>query len=285
MEPKLGAWDTALRDRAMDYAAQGVRVFPCVPDGKTPLTRNGFHDATTDFAVIADWWDRHPRANIATPTGAPGFDVLDVDVRPNGTGWASFHQANQAGLLDGWLRAVRTPSVGLHLHYPGTAQRNGSISGHHLDFRSHGGYVLLPPSQVTAETYTGGYSLLRSQDGPGRTLDWAALTALLAPPPPAPAGPTPAMRSRPGVDATEYLAGHVARQPEGNRDNALFWAACRAAEAHIPDPEPLVTAAIHAGLPEHQARRTVRSAYDTIARQPTRCTPAVLAAPPPARAR
>jgi hypothetical protein len=63
-----------------------------------------------------------------------------------------------------------------------------------------------------------------------------------------------------------WLAAHVARQLEGNRDNALFWAACRAAEAGTPDLTPLVDAAVSAGLPEVQARRTVRSARDTIAR-------------------
>ena len=67
-------------------------------------------------------------------------------MRPDGSGWAAFNKAQRAGLLDGWVRAVETPSGGLHLHYPGTDQRNGSLRGQHLDFRGAGGYVLLPPS-------------------------------------------------------------------------------------------------------------------------------------------
>lgn len=65
-----------LKDHALAYAANGIPVFPCVPGGKVPLTRNGFHDASTDAFVVAAWWSTTPQANIATPTGAPGIDVL-----------------------------------------------------------------------------------------------------------------------------------------------------------------------------------------------------------------
>ena len=65
-----------------------------------------FHDATLDPDTVRAWWTARPEANIATPTGAPGFDVLDVDVRPDGTGWQASDAIKRAGLLDGWLRAV-----------------------------------------------------------------------------------------------------------------------------------------------------------------------------------
>lgn len=268
MKPNAGNGNPTLGDRALTYAAHGVPVFPCVPGGKTPLTHNGFHDATKDPDAITALWTRYPNANIATPTGAPGIDVLDVDVRPNGSGWAAFNKAKRAGLLHGWLRPVETPSGGLHLHYPGTAQRNGSIRGQHLDFRGDGGYVLLPPSLGQTKTYSRRYTVLRNRPGPGEPLDWAAVTALLEPATPARKSP-----SSIGRNTVEWLAAHVARQVEGNRDNALFWAACRAAEAPDLDPAPLIAAAVQAGLPEQQARRTVRSAYDTINRQPRECAP------------
>ena len=43
----------------------------------------------------------------------------------------------------------RTPSGGLHAYFTGTSQRNGHLPGQHLDFRSAGGYVLVPPSRST----------------------------------------------------------------------------------------------------------------------------------------
>ncbi len=247
--------------RALAYASQGIPVFPCQPGGKTPITAKGFHDASTEGVQIERWWGRTPMANIAMPTGAPGFDVLDVDVRAAGSGWAAFHQARRAGLTDGWLRVISTPSGGLHLHYPGSDQRNGCLRGMHLDFRGRGGYVLLPPSRVQTATYEASYGLACEQPGQGQRLDWTGIRQLLLPPSPE-RGPRSVTDAIGGV---EHLAAHVARQPEGNRNNALFWAACRNAEAGRTDPEPLVAAGISTGLPEQQARRTVRSAYETVA--------------------
>lgn len=252
-----------LRDRALAYASAGVPVFPCVPGGKNPMTANGFHDATVDLDQIRAWWAERPQANIATPTGAPGFDVLDVDVRADGDGWRAFRLAKEAGLIDGWTRAVQTPSGGLHLHYPGTDQRNGSLRGLHVDFRGAGGYVLLPPSLGQTKTYSRRYETYWTRPGPGRPLNWSAVVDLLAPTQ-APERAGRPVAARDGVDPTPALAAHVARQPEGNRDNALFWAACRAAEAGVRNFEPLVAAAVSAGLTEREAVPTVLSAQRTI---------------------
>lgn len=268
-----------LRDRALAYAASGVPVFPCVPGGKTPLTANGFHDATTDADRIRRWWSVRRSANIASPTGAPGFDVLDVDVRPDGNGWHAFHRAQVAGLLDGWVRAVLTPSGGLHLHYPGTDQRNGSLRGLHVDFRATGGYVLLPPSFGQTKDYSRDYQLISTRPGPGRPLDWSAVVDLLTPAPVRDGAGRGVGHQRDGADPTPALAAHVARQSEGNRDNALFWAACRAAEAGVQDFEPLVAAAVSAGLTEREAARTVLSAQRTIDGAPTRTAADVRPAP------
>lgn len=252
-----------LRDRAIAYASAGIPIFPCVPGGKTPITPNGFHDATVDLDRIRRWWTERPQANIATPTGAPGFDVLDVDVRADGAGWPAFRRAKEAGLLDGWTRAIQTPSGGLHLHYPGTDQRNGSLRGLHVDFRGTGGYVLLPPSLGQTKTYSRRYETYWTRPGLGRPLDWSAVVDLLGPTQ-APERANRPVLARDGVDPTAALAAHVARQPEGNRDNALFWAACRAAEAGVRDFEPLLAAAVSAGLTEREAARTVLSAQRTV---------------------
>ena len=84
---------------------------------------------------------------------------------------------------------MRTPSGGLHAYFRGSDQRNGHLPAHHLDFRSRGGYVLAPPSQVDGKPY----QLIRTLNADG-ALDWAAVTALLRTPAadrPAPAAPSP----------------------------------------------------------------------------------------------
>ena len=54
---------------ALDYAARGLPVFPCVPRGKTPAIARGFHAATTNPATIRRYWT-DPDRNIGIPTGA-----------------------------------------------------------------------------------------------------------------------------------------------------------------------------------------------------------------------
>jgi hypothetical protein len=67
------------------------------------------------------------------------------------------------------------------------------------------------------------------------------------------------------------LTGFVERLPDGNRNNGLFWAACRAAEAGQLDGcrDQLIAAALITGLPEHAARATINSADITIANSST----------------
>src|SRR5689334_4913586 len=66
------------------YASIGFSIFPlfgmhngrctCGKDcgknaGKHPITKHGFLEATKDPANIAEWWRKHPQANIGLPTG------------------------------------------------------------------------------------------------------------------------------------------------------------------------------------------------------------------------
>jgi Bifunctional DNA primase/polymerase, N-terminal len=41
---------------ALGYAWQGIPVFPCDPNDKTPCCMRGFHAATTDENQIRTWW-------------------------------------------------------------------------------------------------------------------------------------------------------------------------------------------------------------------------------------
>ena len=124
--------------RALAYARRGWPVFPCRPGRKEPDTPHGFKDATTDPARITAWWTAVPGRNVAIATGAPGPDVLDVDVRPGGNGYQALRRLSRAGLLAAPAAAVATPSGGLHLYYPGTGQASGRLPGCHLDFKAAG---------------------------------------------------------------------------------------------------------------------------------------------------
>src|SRR5438552_2835276 len=126
---------------ALQYARAGWLVFPCSPGEKVPATRHGFLDATTDPDQITWWWTRHPDRNVAIATGTPGPDVLDVDVRETGSGFAAFGRLRREGRLDGANAYIRTPSGGLHAHFTGSGQGNGRLPGPRLDVPSQGGHA------------------------------------------------------------------------------------------------------------------------------------------------
>jgi hypothetical protein len=242
--------------QALAYAARGWPVFPCRPGSKAPDTSHGFKDATTDPAVIRAWWSASPARNVAIATGAPGPDVLDVDVKPDGDGFAAFNRLKRAGLLTGAQALVRTRSGGLHAYYAGTRQPSGRLVRHFLDLKAAGGYVLAPPSFVEADDTgpAGMYELLDQRPGTAG-LNWQAVRQLLDPP----RRGRPVMpRNGASADAGR-LAEWVAALPEGNRNSGLYWAARRAADEGL-DLDALVPAATTAGLSETEARRTIDSA-------------------------
>ena len=247
--------DPALR-QALAYARRGWPVFPCQPGRKVPATRHGCKDATTDEQQITSWFGRHPGRNVAIATGAPGPDVLDVDVHgPAGNGYAALGRLHCAGLLEDAYGYVRTPSGGLHIYFTGTDQHCGHLAGHHVDFRSQGGYVLAPPSQVDGHLYL-------PWGTPGRqgTLSWERVCRAL---PSQPQRQRTDPRPAPDRDL-DTLARWLARQPEGNRNAGLYWAANRALEADpAADLSPLADAARRAGLGDQEISRTLDSARRT----------------------
>lgn len=215
---------TGLLEAALAYAARGWPVFPCAPGSKVPAVKGGrgVLDATTDPAQIRAWWDTWPTANVAIATGAPGPDVLDVDVKDDGgyTGYAAFKEAAQAGLTTAAGAYVETPSGGMHAYYQGTSQRNGSIRKRHVDFRSAGGYVVAPPSIVDGKPY----KVLLEDGTATAAIDWGAIRALLDPPPDPPAFTQPSQDtpaqpagSRPGDQWAAATTWDQILQPAGWR--------------------------------------------------------------------
>jgi hypothetical protein len=210
-----------LLDAALGYAARGWPVFPCAPGSKTPAIRGGrgVLDATTDGAQIRAWWTATPDANIGIATGTPGPDVIDVDVKPDGSGWEAFTDLILTGVISGADGYITTPSGGMHAYYAGSAQRNGSIRKARIDFRGTGGYVLAPPSIVGKP-----YVLRNVADTLTTAVDWPAIRAVLDPPPdPQPfrqpardqRGQAPAGQLRPGDDWAAQTAWPEILRPHG----------------------------------------------------------------------
>ena len=245
-------------EAAHRYADHGWFVFPTAPGSKIPVTEHGYLDATTAHKVIQLWWRSEPAANVAIATGAPGPDVLVVDKKGDRSGFPAWNALKQAGLTGEPQAVIRTPSGGLHAYYRGTTQRNGHLPAHLIDFRSTGGYVVTAPSQVGGRPYA-----VVSKQASAATFDWSAARAHLDPQQerqPQQAPQHDAGRPR----DVSHLAGWLASQGEGNRNEGLFWAANRAIEAGDTETLGLLAeAARTAGLDAREIDRTIRSAQQT----------------------
>lgn len=138
----------ALTRAALWYAAAGLAVFPCAVGGKTPLTRHGFLDASTDEEQVRRWWTTHPGANIGLPTGH-AFDVFDID---GPAGLLAVGRVADAGGFPVILAQVITPR-GRHYYVPVSGHGNKAGVLELVDYRGAGGYVIAPPSRTPDGTY------------------------------------------------------------------------------------------------------------------------------------
>lgn len=132
-----------LHAMAQAYAAAGIPVFPCQAGGKKPVTDNGFHDATTSIDIINQWWSENNAYNLAICPANTGLFVIDID------------PGADLSLLQKLppTYTVRTPRSGYHLYYEGTGRTSAGKLAAHVDTRSIGGYVLVPPSCVDGKLY------------------------------------------------------------------------------------------------------------------------------------
>jgi hypothetical protein len=251
---------------ALELAAAGWPVFPCIPTGeraKAPLVEHGHLEGTTDSDQIRAWWRRWPNGLIGARV-PDVFAVLDIDPRNGGS-------LNDLERLAGPLPATLTAwsgrdDGGRHLYYLRPA---GELTSCRLpigiDLKVGGrGYCIMPPSihPATGLPYSWHESPTTPtaipKPYPSAVSLSSGLRELLRPPP----------RVRPprgeAVDPGGLIRT-VAAAEIGNRNNALHWAACRAAESGTLDEleDELIATAVEAGEIESSARRTVHSARRT----------------------
>jgi hypothetical protein len=180
------------------------------------------------------------------------------------SGFSAFERARRAQLVGGWAALVRTPSGGIHTYYPATpdrSQQSWQAPRVHIDFRGDGGYIIAPPSTIRTKVGQAGYSVIATGTRAASSIDAERLHAFLDPVP----APSNSPQRQQRIDMSG-LASWVAAREEGQRNGALFWAACRATEHGLTTEEIhaiLGPAAQHAGLPAREIAATLRSAGRT----------------------
>ncbi len=229
----------------------GWAVFPCsVTKAPAIPGPGGYKHATKDPDEIKALWRRHPAPLIGVATGSvSGIWVLDIDVKhQEAVDW--WHLAHPRLLP---TRAFRTRSGGVHCYFHSGEGIGNSTSRpvRGIDVRGDGGYVI--------HWFAAGLECLdHSPPAP-----WPAwLRRAVAPP----VAPATAGRVAWQGDADAGLRGlldKLAGAAEGERNDLLFWAACRLFGKGLKAGEVealLVPIAVSTGLADPEARRTITSA-------------------------
>ncbi len=277
----------ALLRPALALAARGWHVFPCIPGGKRPALRGNWQDhATADPDQVRAWWAR-TAYNIGVSCGPSGLVVIDLDTPRTGQpGDSSAAESGTDALaaLCGQhgqpyplpTYAVDTPSGGCHLYYAapsGRIRNSASRLGPLVDVRAGGGYVIGKDSRVGGRAYTA-----RDERTPVLLPAWIA--DLLCGNRSATVGESAAVhRGAPGsayaVAALREESRLVATARPGTRNDTLNRAAFSLGQLVAAGLLPplavttaLATAAVHAGLPVEEARRTIRSGMTAGTRRP-----------------
>ena len=210
---------------ATSYGAVGWHCFPLVPGGKRPLYRGWQRAAATERGVLEHMF-RDVARNVGIVTGVT-FDVFDIEAA-HLPALAASMRANGHSLP---LTPVAvTGRGGLHVFTALTGAagtRRLYLDGVHVgELKSAGGFIVAAPS-VTERQYA--WKFAPAGMAVAAAPDW--LLALVAPKPAF--ADRPVRRAQNVTEAQqrlEALAQYVARSGEGERNEVLFWAACRALE-------------------------------------------------------
>jgi len=129
----------------------GWHVFPLAPGRKTPVTTNGFKDATSDVTTALTRFS-HGRLNIGIATGMSKLVVVDGDGEA-GDVWLANAQDTYG--IPGTF-TVRTRSGGYHYYFKAPEGIEIKCSAGRIapgiDIRAEGGYVVGPTSRVDADS-------------------------------------------------------------------------------------------------------------------------------------
>ena len=138
---------------ALIYASKGWKVFPVTPNQKRPLTAlapQGYKNATSDPAIIEQWWTEYPTANIGLNLAASGLVCVDVDSYKEDCAFGSLKETHE---LPETL-SQRSARGGTHYLFksPTDAEYPG-ILGAGIDVK-YKGYILLTPSTFDEGVYS-----------------------------------------------------------------------------------------------------------------------------------
>lgn len=142
--------DMGVMSWALYYASLGLRVVRIEPGKKKPLDTEWQHKATTDPAVIGDWWKGGAPYGVGIAAGPEsGFFAIDIDPKAGGHELLYDWERMYGELPPGPRTITGGHEDGRHIYFAWDDRlanvRQGKL-GDGVDIRIGGGQVLAEPS-------------------------------------------------------------------------------------------------------------------------------------------
>lgn len=137
-----------------NYIDKGLKIFPIVPNGKTPMIEKWQEDCSCDFFQILYWFNECPDCNWGLPATENGLFILDLDRHdPEKDGVENFNKLlNNLDIKDWLTMCQHTPSGGLHYIYKSDDELDNVLNTSNMfeeyagiDCRTKG-YIVVEPS-------------------------------------------------------------------------------------------------------------------------------------------
>lgn len=152
-----------------NYINKGLKIFPIIPNGKTPMIEKWQEECSSDYFQVLYWYEQCPECNWGLPCSVNNIFVLDLDRHdPNKDGVDNFNKIlNEYSELPFNFLTVfeldtlkqTTPSGGVHIIYKSDDELKNVSNGANvfkdyqgIDIRTDG-YIVVEPSIINDKAY------------------------------------------------------------------------------------------------------------------------------------
>ena len=150
-----------------NYIDKGLKIFPVIPNGKTPMIEKWQEDCSCDFFQVLYWYNTCPNCNWGLPASENNLFILDLDRHDSEKdGVENFGKLlRDLDIKNHITMCQHTPNRGMHYIYKTDDELKDVLNSSNI-FKNYpgvdcrtSGYVVVEPS----ETEKGGYQFEYSE--------------------------------------------------------------------------------------------------------------------------
>lgn len=151
-----------------NYIDKDLKIFPVIPNGKTPMIEKWQEECSSDYFQVLYWYEQCPECNWGLPCSPNNIFVLDLDRHdPEKDGVDNFNKILNEyselpfdmGVLELDTLKQTTPSGGMHIIYRSDDElknvaNNSNVFPKYpgIDIRTDG-YIVVEPSTINDNGY------------------------------------------------------------------------------------------------------------------------------------